>query len=44
MTGLADEVLNDDYDSPWKDAIERYLPEFMAAIPRSHPGLNLWPA
>jgi hypothetical protein len=23
-------TLNDDYDSPWKKAIERYLPEFMA--------------
>jgi hypothetical protein len=20
----------DDYDSPWKEAVERYLPEFMA--------------
>ncbi|KAF0110105.1 MAG: hypothetical protein FD149_1322, partial [Rhodospirillaceae bacterium] len=20
----------DDYDSPWKEAIERYLPEFLA--------------
>jgi predicted transposase YdaD len=24
------EEQNDDYDSPWKDAITRYLPEFMA--------------
>ena len=24
------ETLNDDYDSPWKDAIEHYFPEFMA--------------
>ena len=24
------EVLNDDYDSPWKDAVEHYFPEFMA--------------
>lgn len=24
------ETLNDDYDSPWKEAIEHYFPEFMA--------------
>jgi hypothetical protein len=30
MTELADEILNDDYDSPWKEAVEHYLPEFMA--------------
>ena len=24
------ETLNDDYDSPWKDAVEHYFPEFMA--------------
>jgi hypothetical protein len=30
MTESADEILNDDYDSPWKEAVERYLPEFMA--------------
>ena len=23
-------TLNDDYDSPWKKAVERYFPEFMA--------------
>ncbi|MFA6162754.1 MAG: hypothetical protein WC685_04905, partial [Methylobacter sp.] len=24
------ETLNDDYDSPWKEAVEHYFPEFMA--------------
>ena len=24
------ETLSDDYDSPWKDAVEHYFPEFMA--------------
>lgn len=24
------EILSDDYDSPWKDAVEHYFPEFMA--------------
>jgi len=24
------ETMNDDYDSPWKDAVEHYFPEFMA--------------
>jgi hypothetical protein len=24
------ETLNDDYDRPWKDAVEHYFPEFMA--------------
>lgn len=24
------EIINDDYDSPWKDAVEHYFPEFMA--------------
>jgi hypothetical protein len=28
--------LNDDYDSPWKEALERYLPDFLAcACPRN---------
>lgn len=26
----SEEILNDDYDSPWKEAIEHYFPEFMA--------------
>ena len=30
MTDPANKLLNDDYDSPWKEAVERYLPEFMA--------------
>ena len=24
------EILNDDYDSPWKEAVEHYFPDFMA--------------
>ena len=24
------ETMNDNYDSPWKDAVEHYFPEFMA--------------
>ncbi len=29
--------LSDDYDSPWKEAVERYFPEFMAFyFPRAH--------
>ena len=27
---LIDEFSNDDYDSPWKDAVEHYFPELMA--------------
>ena len=27
---VSTEILNDDYDSPWKDAVEHYFPEFMA--------------
>ncbi len=30
MTDPDDEDLNDEYDSPWKEALEHYLPEFMA--------------
>jgi len=26
---VSTETLNDDYDSPWKDAVEHYFPEFM---------------
>ena len=37
MIALENEVPNDDYDSPWKEAIERYLPEFMAFyFPAAH--------
>jgi len=27
---LSKESINDDYDSPWKEAVEQYFPEFMA--------------
>ncbi len=28
---------HDDYDSPWKDAVEHYLPEFLAFFfPAAH--------
>jgi len=27
---VSTEILNDDYDSPWKEAVEHYFPEFMA--------------
>jgi Putative transposase, YhgA-like len=27
---VSTETLNDDYDSPWKDAVEHYFPEFIA--------------
>ena len=31
----------DDYDSPWKDAVERYLPEFMAFFfPVAHASID----
>ena len=31
----------DDYDSPWKDAVERYLPEFMAFFfPAAHAAID----
>ena len=29
---VSDEFSNDDYDSPWKDAVEHYFPELMAVI------------
>ena len=33
----AGDVLSDDYDSPWKAAIERFFPEFMAFyFPTAH--------
>jgi hypothetical protein len=33
--------LNDDYDSPWKDALMRYFPEFMAFyFPLAHAAIN----
>jgi hypothetical protein len=29
--------MNDDYDSPWKDALTRYFPEFMSFyFPEAH--------
>ena len=33
--------LNDDYDSPWKEALERYLPDFLALLfPEAHAGID----
>ena len=29
MQNLDEETLRDDFDSPWKEAVERYFPEFM---------------
>ena len=26
------ETINDNYDSPWKDAVEDYFPEFMSHL------------
>ncbi len=35
------ESTNDRYDSPWKEAIENYLPEFMAFyFPQAHAGID----
>ena len=32
---------NDDYDSPWKEALERYLPDFLALLfPEAHAGID----
>ena len=31
----------DDFDSPWKEALERYLPEFLALLfPQAHAGID----
>jgi hypothetical protein len=31
----------DDYDSPWKEALERYLPDFLALLfPQAHAGID----
>jgi hypothetical protein len=31
----------DDYDSPWKEALERYFPDFLALLfPRIHPAID----
>lgn len=36
-TSVAAAVPNDDYDTPWKDAVTRYFPEFMAfCFPDAH--------
>ncbi|MEI6070111.1 MAG: hypothetical protein WCP96_22505 [Methylococcaceae bacterium] len=35
------EALNDDYDSPWKEAVEHYFPEFMAFyFPEANAGID----
>jgi hypothetical protein len=32
---------SDDYDSPWKEALERYLPQFLALLfPSAHAGID----
>jgi hypothetical protein len=32
---------SDDYDSPWKEALERYLPDFLALrFPQAHAGID----
>ena len=34
-------IASDDYDSPWKEALERYLPEFLALLfPHAHAGID----
>jgi len=31
----------DDYDSPWKEALERFLPDFLALLfPEAHAGID----
>jgi hypothetical protein len=38
---VSTEILNDDYDSPWKDAVEHYFPEFMAFyFPDAYAGID----
>jgi hypothetical protein len=33
--------VKDDYDSPWKEALERYLPDFLALLfPQAHAGID----
>ena len=32
QTGVDTETVTDDYDSPWKTAVEQYLTEFMAFV------------
>ena len=35
------ELPSDDYDSPWKEALERYLPDFLALLfPQAHAGID----
>ena len=35
------EFPSDDYDSPWKEALERYLPDFLALLfPQAHAGID----
>ena len=35
------ESIHDDYDSPWKEALENYFPEFLALFfPAIHDGLD----
>jgi len=35
------DTTHDDYDTPWKDVLERYLPDFMAFFfPQAHTDIN----
>ena len=35
------ELPSDDYDSPWKEALEHYLPDFLALLfPQAHAGID----
>jgi hypothetical protein len=41
LTEGATEGPRDDYDSPWKEALERYLPDFLALLfPQAHAGID----
>jgi len=39
-TGMTTDT-QDDYDSPWKEALERYLPDFLALLfPQAYAGID----
>ena len=38
---MPDQSISDDHDSPWKEALERYFPEFLALLfPEVHAGVD----
>ena len=38
---MIDDTNRDDYDSPWKEALERYFPDFLALLfPRIHAAID----